>query len=51
QGRQTVQPAPRQDSSMMSVLTGATALIVRPPFDPARKAGAMVRVMPIPPLT
>jgi molybdopterin molybdotransferase len=51
QGLQTVQPAPRQDSSMMSVLTGATALIVRPPFDPARKAGAMVRVMPIPPLT
>ena len=51
QGRQTVQPAPRQDSSMMSVLTGATALIVRPPFDPARKVGEMVSVMPIPPLT
>jgi len=50
-GLHTVQPAPLQDSSMMSVLTGATALIVRPPFDPARKAGAMVRVMPIPPLT
>ena len=51
EGRQTVKPAPRQDSSMMSVLTGATALIVRPPFDPARNAGDMVSVMPILPLT
>ena len=38
-------PFPRQDSSMMSRLAAAQALIVRPPFDPARKAGESVRIL------
>jgi molybdopterin molybdotransferase len=42
-----VVPASRQDSSMMSVLANADALIVRPPFDPARKSGDSVSVIPI----
>jgi len=49
-GLQTVTPAPRQDSSMMSVLANANALIIRSPFDPARAAGERVMVMPLPPL-
>jgi molybdopterin molybdotransferase len=49
-GRQTVTPAPRQDSSMMSVLANANAFIIRPPFDPAKAAGERVWVMPLPPL-
>ena len=32
----------RQDSSLLSVMTAANALIVRPPFDPARKRGESV---------
>ena len=32
----------RQDSSLMSVLEQADALVVRPPFDPARKEGDFV---------
>jgi molybdopterin molybdotransferase len=45
---QIIQPAPRQDSSMMSTLTMANALIVRPPHDPAKRTGDMVKVIHIP---
>ena len=47
-GIQVIVPAPRQDSSMMSVLATANALIVRPPFDPAKAAGEFVSVIPLP---
>ena len=49
-GVQVVVPAPRQDSSMMSVLATSNALIVRPPFDPAKVAGEFVSVVPLPEL-
>ncbi len=45
---QSVRPAPRQDSSMMSVLAQANALIIRPPFEGARAAGDRVTVMLLP---
>ena len=32
----------KQDSSLLTVLSQANALIIRPPGDPARKAGDMV---------
>jgi molybdopterin molybdotransferase len=35
-------PFERQDSSLLSVLAAANALMVRPPHDPARQAGEMV---------
>jgi molybdopterin molybdotransferase len=35
-------PFERQDSSLLSVLAEANALMVRPPHDPARQAGDMV---------
>ena len=38
-------PFSRQDSSMMSRLAAAEALIVRAPFDPARKSGDPVRIL------
>ena len=47
---QIVLPAPRQDSSMLSVLATANVLIVRPPNDPAKRAGDMVDVLQIPAL-
>ena len=37
----------RQDSSLLTVLAGANALLVRPPNDPAQPAGAEVRYVPI----
>ncbi|NNE81269.1 MAG: molybdopterin molybdotransferase MoeA [Silicimonas sp.] len=40
EGRLTV--AERQDSALLSVLSKANALIVRPPHDPARSVGDMV---------
>ena len=43
-------PAPLQDSSMLSVLATANALIVRPPHDLAKRAGDMVDVLQIPAL-
>ena len=49
-GVQVIMPAPRQDSSMMSVLATSNALIVRPPFDPAKNAGEFVSVIPLPDL-
>ncbi|MGE0211844.1 MAG: gephyrin-like molybdotransferase Glp [Parvibaculaceae bacterium] len=44
-GRTTVTPFSVQDSSMQRLLASADALIVRPPRDPARKAGAKVKVL------
>ncbi len=35
-------PATRQDSGLLSVLSGANALLIRPPHDPARDSGAVV---------
>ena len=32
----------RQDSSLLTVLAGANALLVRPPHDPAQPVGALV---------
>ena len=49
-GVQVIMPAPRQDSSMMSVLATVNALIVRPPFDPAKAEGELVSVIPLPDL-
>ena len=49
-GVQAIMPAPRQDSSMMSVLATANALIVRPPYDPAKAAGEFVPIIPLPDL-
>ncbi|WP_227269337.1 molybdopterin molybdotransferase MoeA [Roseobacter weihaiensis] len=37
----------RQDSSLLSVLAGADALLVRPPHDPAQPAGASARYVPL----
>jgi molybdopterin molybdotransferase len=37
----------RQDSSLVSVLAGADALLIRPPHDPARPAGHPVRYVPL----
>ena len=45
-GTLTATPFPKQDSSMMSLLSKSDGLIVRPPKDPARKAGDSVRVLP-----
>ncbi len=47
---QVILPAPRQDSSMLSVLATANALIVRPPHDLAKRAGELVDVLQIPAL-
>ncbi|WP_050928534.1 gephyrin-like molybdotransferase Glp [Aestuariivita boseongensis] len=37
----------RQDSSLLTVLAQANALLIRPPKDPARAAGDMVRYIPL----
>ena len=44
-----ITPFDRQDSSMISVLSRSDALLVRPPFDPARAIGDLVTALPIPP--
>jgi molybdopterin molybdotransferase len=44
-GSLTVEPHKIQDSSMLSVLAWSNALLVRPPHDPARKAGDIVQVI------
>ena len=38
-------PFPRQDSSMLHLLTQAQGLVVRPPHAPAAPAGALVKVL------
>ena len=42
-----VAPEQRQDSSLLSVLASANALMVRPPHDPARTAGTLVDIIAI----
>lgn len=42
-----ITPAKRQDSSLLTVLAGANALIVRPPHDPAKQAGSDVKFIKI----
>jgi molybdopterin molybdotransferase len=44
-GSLRVEPYKVQDSSMLSVLAEATALLVRPAHDPARKAGDVVQII------
>ncbi|UYN97922.1 MAG: molybdopterin molybdotransferase MoeA [Enhydrobacter sp.] len=44
-GELEVEPHKVQDSSMLSVLAWADALMVRPPHDPPRQAGDVVRVI------
>ena len=46
-----ITPFDRQDSSMISVLSRSDALLVRPPFDPARAIGDLVTALPIPPFS
>ncbi len=43
----TVKAFDRQDSSLMSVLAQADALLVRPPHDPAKRAGEAVQIVRI----
>ncbi len=42
-----VTPFDRQDSSLLSILSGADALLVRPPNDPPRPPGAEVEIVPL----
>jgi len=42
-----IHPDARQDSSLLSVLATADALMVRPVDDPARAAGDMVKYLEI----
>ncbi|TMJ24662.1 MAG: molybdopterin molybdotransferase MoeA [Alphaproteobacteria bacterium] len=44
-GSLLVEPHKIQDSSMLSVLSWCNALLVRPPHDPARKAGEAVQII------
>jgi molybdopterin molybdotransferase len=44
-GTLTVEPHKIQDSSMLSVLSWCNALMIRPPHDPARKAGESVQII------
>lgn len=44
-GPDGVRPLPRQDSSLLSILQRANALLVRPAGDPARMAGVNVDVL------
>jgi molybdopterin molybdotransferase len=44
-GSLVVEPHKIQDSSMLSVLSWGNALLVRPPHDPARKAGETVQII------
>jgi len=37
----------QQDSSLLSVLAAANALLIRPPYDPARSDGDLVTILPI----
>jgi len=44
-GGLVVEPHKVQDSSMLSVLSWCNALMIRPPHDPARKAGETVQII------
>ncbi len=50
-GRRTVTPYGRQDSSMLALLAAADGLIVRPPHVPAATRGELVEVLFFPDLT
>ncbi|HWA50220.1 MAG TPA: gephyrin-like molybdotransferase Glp [Dongiaceae bacterium] len=45
EGRTTVAPFDKQDSAMLSLLSSADCLIIRPPHAPAAKAGDLVEVL------
>ena len=49
-GNMAVEPAKKQDSSMIGIYAHANALIVRPPFDPPKSAGDAVMVIRLDPL-
>lgn len=42
-----IKPFKNQDSSLLSVLSQANALLIRPANDPARRAGELVEYMPL----
>lgn len=42
-----IAPFPDQDSARLSLMAQADALLVRPPNDPARPAGAVVKFLPL----
>jgi molybdopterin molybdotransferase len=44
-GSLVVEPHKLQDSSMLSVLAWCNALLIRPPHDPARKAGDSIQII------
>ncbi len=46
-GRLLVEPAERQDSSMLATLAAADALVLRPPFAPPAPAGTAVPCVPL----
>ena len=46
-GPDGLEPFGRQDSSLLTVLAGADALLVRPPHDPARNRGESVEYIPL----
>jgi molybdopterin molybdotransferase len=43
-----VAPFDRQDSSLLTILSEADCLLVRPPGDPARPVGTEVEIVPLP---
>jgi molybdopterin molybdotransferase len=47
-GETVATPFPNQDSSLLSVLSAAGALVIRPPFAPAAKAGAPCAILKLP---
>jgi molybdopterin molybdotransferase len=47
EGGLMVHPLPRQDSSMLTALAQADALLIRPPGAPAASVGTMVPVVPL----
>ena len=46
-GRDGIAPFDRQDSSLLTVLSEANALLIRPPHDPAQAAGTSVDYIPL----
>lgn len=46
-GQAVITPATRQDSSLLTVLSGASALLIRPPNEEARTAGAKALYCPL----
>lgn len=46
-GAPGIQPFDRQDSALLSILTEADALLIRPVGDPPRKKGELVSYMPL----